>query len=135
MGVHACVSRHKGREASLQERATQPGSLGLGAGSGSPTLSLSHADYGTRRCARERKAKGDLGGCRSHRLEVRPRSSPLTVDCSPLGPLRIQACARDTQPSHEHPHGPAPDPLSTEAAQAWWGPGGAPAGLTSQLSN
>lgn len=90
MGVHACVSRHKGREASLQERATQPGSLGLGAGSGSPTLSLLHADYGTRRCARERKAKGDLGSCRSHRLEVRPRSSPLTVDCSPLGPLRIQ---------------------------------------------
>ena len=76
-----------------------------------------------------------LRATRSHRLEVRPRSSPLTVVCCLLGPLRIQACARDTQPSCERLHDPAPDPLSAEAAPAWWGPGGAPAGFTAQLSN
>ena len=63
MRVHACMFGRKGGEASLQERATQPGSLGLGAGSGTPTLSLSHADYGTRHCARERKAKGASKDC------------------------------------------------------------------------
>lgn len=102
MGVHACVSRHKGREAHLSRNATQPGSLGLGAGSGSPTLSLCTLIMALGAVLRG-KAKGDLGSCRSHRLEVRPRSSPLTVDCSPLGPLPES----NTQPSHEHPHGPA----------------------------
>ena len=93
MGVHACVSWRTGREASLQERATQPGSLGLGAGSGIPTLLLSHADQREEGTVLERgRQRETLRATRSHRLEVRPRSSPLTVVCRLLGPLRIQAC-------------------------------------------
>lgn len=85
MGVHACVSWRRGGEASLQERATQPGSLGLGAGSGIPTLLLSHADYGTRYCARERKAKGDLEGCQEPQAGSQAQEQPSHRGLPPAG--------------------------------------------------
>lgn len=85
MRVHTCMSGRKGGEASLQECATQPGSLGLGAGSGTPTLSLSHADYGTRHCARERKAKGDLEGCQEPQAGSQAQEQPSHNGLEPSG--------------------------------------------------